>query len=141
MFKVQKLRDDAIIPSRAHPEDAGLDIHCVDSFTLLVGEYKLVHTGIAIEIPKGYEAQIRPRSGLAMKQGITVLNAPGTIDSNYRGEVGVVLINLGSAPSTFKQGDRIAQMVFARVDLSELTEVDTLNKSTRGTSGFGSTGV
>ncbi len=101
----------------------------------------LVPTGISIELPAGYEAQVRPRSGLAIKQGITCLNTPGTIDSDYRGEIKVILINLGSEDCTISNGDRIAQMVFARTEKAELLQVEELNGSQRSSGGFGHTGV
>jgi dUTP pyrophosphatase len=101
----------------------------------------LVPTGIAIALPAGYEAQVRPRSGLALKQGLSVLNAPGTIDADYRGEIGVILINLSDAAQTLQRGDRIAQLVLARVERLAWTEVADLPETTRGSGGFGSTGV
>lgn len=140
-FKIQILQEGAIIPQRAYPTDSGMDLHCVNDFILLVNERKLVKTGIAIEIPTGYEMQIRPRSGLALNQGITVLNSPGTIDSSYRGEIGVILINHDNEPHNFKAGDKIAQMVISKVELVDFIEVDALNKTDRGEGGYGSTGV
>jgi dUTP pyrophosphatase len=141
MLKVQKMQYDAFIPSRAHPTDAGLDLQCVNDFGLLIGERTLVKLGIAIEIPDGYEAQIRARSGLALKNGVTVLNGVGTVDSSYRGELGVILINHGNDPINFKRGDKIAQLVINKIELFEPVEFDALNHSNRGTGGFGSTGV
>jgi dUTP pyrophosphatase len=105
------------------------------------GERVLVPTGLAIALPPGFEAQVRPRSGLALKQGITVVNTPGTIDADYRGEVGVILINHGDAPFTVDRGMRIAQMVVAPITRAVWNEVGTLSESTRGTGGFGSTGT
>lgn len=140
-IKIQKLRDDAFIPVRAHPSDAGLDLQTPDGFNLLVGERQVVKLGFAIEVPLGYEAQIRSRSGLALKNGVVVLNSPGTIDSDYRGEVGVILINHGQDPIKFEAGDRIAQMVINKIELSHFLEVDKLNSTLRATGGFGSTGV
>lgn len=102
---------------------------------------QLIPTGISLEIPLGYEVQVRPRSGLALKQGLTCLNSPGTIDSDYRGQVGVLLINLSAEPQTIKNGDRIAQMVVAKVERGELVSVDALTETVRGTGGFGHTGV
>ena len=104
-------------------------------------EFWLIGTGIAVAIPPGFEGQIRPRSGLAVKRGVTVLNSPGTIDSDYRGEVKVLLINLGSEPFVIKRGDRIAQIVFAPVARAGLQQVDDLDATARGAAGFGSTGV
>lgn len=138
-FRVQKLRDDAFIPVRAHATDAGLDLRTPDSVTLLVGERKLVKLGIAIEVPEGFEAQVRPRSGNALKLGVTVLNSPGTIDSAYRGEVGVILINHGQDPVNFNAGDAIAQLVLAKVELANFIEFDALSNTDRGKGGFGST--
>lgn len=101
----------------------------------------MVSTGLALEIPPGYEGQVRPRSGLAAREGVTVLNAPGTIDSDYRGEVKVILINHGADPVSISDGDRVAQLVFARVEQTELEEVESLERTHRGEGGFGSTGT
>ena len=138
-FRIQKLRDDAFIPTRAHPSDAGLDLCTPDDVTISAGTYRLVCLGIAIEIPEGYEAQVRPRSGLALKHGVTVLNSPGTIDSSYRGEVGVILINHSSDDISFKKGKAIAQLVLAKVELANFVEVDSVSNTIRSTNGFGST--
>lgn len=121
---------------------AGVDLHAaLDSgFTLHPGERALVPTGIALEIPPGFEAQVRPRSGLALRHGIALVNSPGTIDADYRGEIGVILINLGSEPFTVNNGERIAQMVFARCQRVEFLEVEELGESGRGAGGFGHTG-
>jgi dUTP pyrophosphatase len=105
------------------------------------GARALVPTGLAMALPDGFEAQVRPRSGLALKEGVTVLNAPGTIDADYRGEIGVLLINLGAEPFVVTRGERIAQLVFAPVMRASLRRVDTLQDSARGAGGFGSTGV
>jgi dUTP pyrophosphatase len=131
------------LPARASSGSSGFDLlACVDSeVELAPGEVILVPTGFCLEIPEGYEAQVRPRSGLAFRSGITVLNTPGTIDSDYRGEVGVVLINFGKTPFTVKRGDRIAQLVFARVCQPVFEDVDCLEDSTRGEGGFGHTGM
>jgi len=109
--------------------------------TLLPGERTLVPTGIAIALPDGYEAQIRPRSGLALKHGVSLVNTPGTIDPDYRGEIGVILINHGAEPFAVNPGDRIAQMLFARFERGELLEVEELEETARGEGGFGHTGV
>jgi dUTP pyrophosphatase len=101
----------------------------------------LVQTGLFLEIPVGYEAQVRPRSGLALKKGITVLNTPGTIDADYRGEIGVILVNISNQPFVINDGERIAQLVFAKVEQSEFLEVEELSSTERGAGGFGSTGV
>ena len=116
----------------AVPEDAPI--------VLAAGSYALVPTGLSIALPPGYEAQVRPRSGLAAKHGVTVLNAPGTVDADYRGEIGVLLINHGDAPFTIRRGERIAQMVIAQVTRAELTAVAELSPTDRGSGGFGSTG-
>ena len=121
---------------------AGLDIRAFieESITLKPLERKLIKTGLFLEIPVGYEAQVRPRSGFALKNGVTVLNSPGTIDADYRGEVGVILINLSQENVEIHTGDRIAQLVFAKVEQAEWNEVETLSETERGAGGFGSTG-
>lgn len=131
------------LPSYATPESAGMDLMAAVSepVTLAPGERRLVPTGLAIQLPAGYEAQVRPRSGLALKQGVTVLNSPGTVDADYRGEVGVILVNLGQAPFVIQRGDRIAQMIVAPVVQAAWAEVADLESSKRGAGGFGSTGV
>jgi dUTP pyrophosphatase len=128
------------LPSYTTAGSAGLDLRSADSLTLNPGARALIATGLAIAIPAGYEAQVRPRSGLAVKYGVTVLNAPGTIDSDYRGEIKVPLINHGAEDFVISRGDRIAQMVVARIEKAELVEVTTLDGTARGTGGFGSTG-
>ncbi len=105
------------------------------------GERKLIPTGFKMALPEGYEAQVRPRSGLAIKNGISVLNTPGTIDEDYRGEVGVILVNLGSEAFTVKRGDRIAQMVIKKVEQADIEEVESLSETHRSSGGFGHTGV
>ncbi|KQC30565.1 dUTP diphosphatase [Flagellimonas eckloniae] len=122
---------------------AGMDLRAniTEPITLKSLERAIVPTGIFIELPVGYEAQVRPRSGLAAKKGITVLNAPGTVDADYRGEVGVILTNLSSEDFIIENGERIAQMVIAKHERAEWTEVDSLSETDRGTGGFGSTGV
>jgi dUTP pyrophosphatase len=134
---------DVALPSYETEGASGLDLRAaVDrELTLHPGEIRLVPTGVAISLPKGYEAQIRPRSGLALKHGVGMVNSPGTIDSDYRGEIGVVLINWGKAPFVIRRGDRIAQMVVARVSRAEVLEVDRLETSARGEGGFGHSGV
>ena len=137
-----------IINKSAHPlpeyqtqSSAGMDLNAnlAESITLKSLERKLIPTGLFLELPSGYEAQIRPRSGLAIKNGITVLNAPGTIDADYRGEIGVILVNLSSEDFTINNGDRIAQMVIAKYETAEWQEVNSLNETERGEGGFGST--
>jgi dUTP pyrophosphatase len=119
---------------------AGLDLRADEPFALAPGERRLVPTGLAVAIPAGFEGQVRPRSGLAVKHGIGIVNAPGTIDADYRGEVKVALVNLGAAPVAFARGDRIAQLVIAPVAHAELELVEELPESGRGSGGFGSTG-
>jgi dUTP pyrophosphatase len=138
--KFKKLRDDAIIPTRGTPVAAGLDLHAVEALSLAPGAFAAVSTGVAIELSPDYEAQVRPRSGLAAKYGITVLNSPGTIDEDYRGEVKVILINHGPSVFDIKVGDRVGQLVTAKVDRIRVEEVAVLSESGRGTNGFGSTG-
>jgi dUTP pyrophosphatase len=130
------------LPSYATRESAGLDLLAAvgAEITLAPGERALIPTGIAIALPGGFEAQVRPRSGLALKFGVTTLNAPGTIDADYRGEVGVILINHGQAAFTVKRGDRIAQLVLAPVTRLQWAEQTALDETERGTGGFGSTG-
>jgi dUTP pyrophosphatase len=140
VLKVKKLSDEAIIPDYQSEEAAGFDLHSIDDVIIKPGERKLIGTGLAFEIEKGYEIQIRPRSGLAYKHGITVLNTPGTIDSDYRGEIKVLLINLSDEEFKIKKGERIAQAVVAPVIQAKIVEVDDLNDTKRGSGGFGSTG-
>jgi dUTP pyrophosphatase len=134
------------LPAAASPGSAGLDLRAAlpedaGEIVLRPGERALIPTGLVLEIPPGCEGQVRPRSGLALRHGIGVLNSPGTIDSDYRGEVGVILVNLGESPFPVRRGDRIAQLVFARVEPVEWEESETLAETGRGEGGFGSTGV
>jgi len=128
------------LPAYATEHAAGLDVVAAEDLTLAPGARHAVATGFAIAIPEGYEVQVRPRSGLALKHGITCLNTPGTIDADYRGEVKVILANLGDAPFEVKRGERIAQLVPAAVQRARFAEVDELDDTARGTGGFGSTG-
>jgi len=128
------------LPSYATPGAAGLDVVAAEELTLAPGQRHAVATGFAIAIPSGYEVQVRPRSGLALKHGITCLNTPGTIDEDYRGEVKVILANLGSEPFEVRRGERIAQLVPAPVLKASFREVETLSETSRGSGGFGSTG-
>lgn len=139
LFK--RVHADAVLPAYAHPGDAGLDLCACEAATLLPGERRLVRTGLVMELPSGTEAQLRPRSGLALKHGITLLNTPGTIDEGYRGELGVILVNLGQEPFEVVPGMRIAQMVIAPVLRVAVEESETLGETCRGEGGFGSTGV
>jgi dUTP pyrophosphatase len=134
---------DLPLPSHASAGSAGFDLRAAiaEDVVLRPGERLLVPTGLVLEIPAGWEGQVRPRSGLALRHGVGVLNAPGTIDSDYRGEVAVILVNLGEAPFSLRRGDRIAQLVIARVETVEWEEAETLAESGRGEGGFGSTGV
>lgn len=140
---VKILRTDpaAQLPAYAHPGDAGMDVRSIEEMTLAPGARALVHTGLVLELPPDAEAQVRPRSGLALKHGVTVLNTPGTIDAGYRGEVGVILINLGDAPFKVEKGMKIAQLVVSPVSQAEIVEVAAVDASDRGAGGFGSTGV
>lgn len=125
----------------AHAAGADLCAAIAGELTLQPGERALVPTGLSIALPPGFEAQVRPRSGLALRDGVTCLNSPGTIDADYRGPIGVILANLGSSPVTIRRGDRIAQLVVAPVSRAQFDEVDDLPQSVRGPAGFGSTGV
>ena len=131
------------LPAYATAQSAGMDLRANigEPVVLRPMERKLIPTGLYIALPPGYEAQVRPRSGLALKRGITVLNAPGTIDADYRGEVGVLLINLSQEDFTVNDGERIAQMVIARHEQGEFVEVETLDETERGAGGYGHTGV
>ncbi|MGB5715040.1 MAG: dUTP diphosphatase [Waterburya sp.] len=139
-LKILKLNQAAIIPQYAHLGDAGLDLFALEETEILPGETLLIKTGIAIALPPGYEAQIRPRSGLALKHSITVLNSPGTIDAGYRGEIGIILINHGKKAFQVVPGMKIAQMVISSFIQAKVTIVDQLNVTARGKDGFGSTG-
>lgn len=145
--KITRLPHSENLPLPAYQTEgaAGLDLvaalEAASPLFLAPGARSAIPTGLAFEIPLGYEAQVRPRSGLALKQGLTVLNSPGTIDSDYRGEIQVILINLSSETATIRRGERIAQVVFAPVTLAELVEAPILSETTRGAGGFGSTGL
>lgn len=142
--RVRRLRASELpLPAYQTPHAAGLDLlaDLVEPVTLEPMDRRLVPTGLAIELPVGFEAQVRPRSGLALKQGLTCLNTPGTIDADYRGEVQVLLVNLSREPTVLRRGDRIAQLVVAPVSHATLVEVDALGETSRGSGGFGSTGV
>ena len=138
---VNKSQHDS--PAYATSQSAGLDLRAnlTESITLKPLARTLVKTGLFIELPEGYEAQVRPRSGLAYKKGITVLNSPGTIDADYRGEIGVILVNLSNEEFIIENGERVAQMVIAKHEQANWIEVETLEVSERGAGGFGSTGV
>ena len=138
---VKRLSSAAVLPAYAHPGDAGLDLYSAVELSLEPGERRLVGTGISIELPANTEAQVRPRSGLALKHGITVLNAPGTIDQGYRGEVGVILINHGPARFDVRPGMKIAHMVVAPCVTMTVEEAGELGRTARAEGGFGSTGA
>ena len=130
-----------LFPRKAHDDDAAFDLRSRVDIIIPSGKIMLVPTGVVMELPVGYEAQVRPRSGLALKHGITVLNTPGTIDAGYRGEVGVILINAGENDFTIARGDRIAQMVIQQLTDVQLVSAEALSETARGAGGFGSTGV
>ena len=136
-------RSTNALPSYSTEQSAGMDLRAwlQEPVTLQPLERKLIPTGVYIELPQGYECQIRPRSGLALKRGLTVLNTPGTIDADYRGEVGVILVNLGNEPQVIENGERVCQMVVARHESVEWVPVETLDESERGAGGFGHTGT
>ena len=137
---IKRLTDTAMLPTRAHVGDAGLDLHADDTTEIPAGEWRLVKTGLSVAVPVGYVAWVCPRSGLALKQGVSVLNAPGNVDAGYRGEIGVILVNHSSESFKVVHSDRIAQLVMTPVLLDEFHEVDELPPSSRGAGGFGSTG-
>lgn len=138
--KIKQLHENAIIPKYQTTGSAGMDLHAVENVEVWVGETKAIPTGIAISVPDGHEAQIRPRSGLAVNRQVTVLNSPGTIDSDYTGEIKVILINHSDEIFRIKRGDRIAQIVFAPVSRARFEVVSDLESTDRGAGGFGSTG-
>ena len=130
-----------LVPAKAHSDDAAFDLQSRSDMTVPVGKSTLVPTGVFIELPVNYEAQIRPRSGLALKKNITLTNSPGTIDAGYRGEIGVIMFNHGPEEFVIQRGDRIAQMVITQLPEVELTVCESLSETNRGSGGFGSTGV
>ena len=140
-LRIRRLTPTAILPSAAHPGDAGLDLHAASAVSIPPGAWTVVPTGITIELPPGTEAQVRPRSGLAAKHGVTVLNSPGTIDADYRGEIKVILINFGEIDFCVEPKSRIAQLIVAPVMQIRWDEVDSLPETARGDGGFGSTGL
>lgn len=141
VLKIKKLIQSAVIPRYEHEGDSGLDLISIEDVIIPSSESRLVHTGIAIALPPHTEAQIRPRSGLALKHQITVLNTPGTVDEGYRGEIGVILINHGKNTFQVTQGMKIAQMVIIPVIRVEIEQVEQLDATSRGVGGFGSTGL
>ena len=141
ILRFKKVHPEAVLPAYAHASDAGMDVRSVEDVVIPAGGRALVHTGLVMLLPPGYEAQVRPRSGLALKHGITVLNTTGTIDSGYRGEVGVILANFGSEGFAVAKGDKIAQIVVAPVTQAAIEEAYEIDETDRGAGGFGSTGV
>ncbi|ACD24414.1 MULTISPECIES: dUTP diphosphatase [Clostridium] len=141
ILKIKKINEKAVVPNYAHEGDAGLDLYSVEELLLEAGERALIHTGIQIELPKNTEAQIRPRSGLALKHGITTLNSPGTIDEGYRGEIGVILINHSRECFKIEEGMKIAQMVIKPIINVQIEEANELSDSERKANGFGSSGL
>lgn len=139
--QVKKLREDAFIPEYKTEGAAGFDFKIIDFVTIKAGETKLVGTGLAMAIPVGKELQVRPRSGMSLKTKIRVSNSPGTVDSDYRGEIGIIIDNIGQADIYFEKGERIAQGVLKDVYQGDFVEVDELDETERGINGFGSTGV
>ncbi len=144
-IKIKRLDEttDLPLPSYESEGSSGMDIRAsvTEPVELNPGEIRLIPTGLAVSVPHGYEAQIRPRSGLALKHGIGMVNSPGTIDSDYRGEIGIIVINWGQRPFTIRRGDRIAQMIIAKVYQAEIREVGVLDPTERGQGGFGHSGV
>ena len=138
--KIKRIKDNAVIPSYAHDGDAGVDLYSTEDYLLKPRDRCLVSTGIKIALPHGYEAQTRPKSGLALKQGLSIANTPGTIDSCYRGEVGIIAINLGKEDIKIEKGKKVARMVFNKVEEAKFEEVEELDSTKRGDGGFGSTG-
>lgn len=143
VLRIKKLRSDATMPAYQTPGAAGLDLSATLDRSLVIapGDRALVPTGLAIALPQGHEGQVRPRSGLALKFGVTVLNSPGTIDEDYRGEVGILLVNHGKEPFEVSHGMRIAQLVIAPIVQAQISEVEELDATDRGAGGYGSTGA
>jgi dUTP pyrophosphatase len=140
-IQIRRLDAGLPLPTYAHPGDAGADLHTTVDLTLAPGERRLVPTGVALAIPEGYVGLVHPRSGLAHRHGLSIVNAPGTIDAGYRGEVQVCLVNLDAGtPIDLRRGDRIAQLVVQRVEQADFVEVAELDQSARGSGGYGSTG-
>ncbi len=137
---VRRLRPDVPLPVYAHDGDAGLDLAAADETAIASGQRVAVATGLAIAVPRGWVGLVHPRSGLALKQGVTVANAPGTIDAGYRGELKVLLVNLGPRTVVLRAGERIAQLLLQQVGQARVVEVDELDETSRGAAGFGSTG-
>lgn len=141
LVKIKRIHMDAHMPKYEHPGDSGVDLYSIIDCVLQPFERKAIPTGLCAEVPSSFELQIRPKSGLALSSGITVLNTPGTVDSGYRGEIKVILINLGAEPHYIRKGQKIAQLVVAPVIYADFVEVEELSESQRGSGGFGSTGL
>ena len=139
-LRIERLVPEAALPSYAHPGDAGLDLATIEDAVLAPGERRALRTGLRVAVPDGHVGLVHPRSGLAARHGVTVANAPGTIDAGYRGELIVLLVNLGDAPVRIARGERIAQLVVQRVERARVVEVEELDGTSRGDGGFGSTG-
>ena len=139
--KIKKIKSNAIVPSYVHDGDSGVDLYSTEDYELKPGDRALVSTGLQIAMPHGFEAQVRPKSGLALQHGISIVNTPGTVDSNYRGEIGVIVINLGQQNYKIEKGKKIAQMVFTKVEQVQFEVVNELDETKRGMGGFGSTGL
>ncbi len=140
-LRVRRLHPDAVLPAYAHPGDAGLDLTTVEDLVIAPGDRVAAPTGLAVAVPDGWVGLVHPRSGLARRHGLTVANAPGTIDAGYRGEVQVLLVNLGGQAVSLRAGDRVAQLLLQRVGQADVVEVDELDPTLRGEGGFGSTGT
>lgn len=140
-LRLRRLHPDAVVPAYAHPGDAGLDLTAVEPVRLAPGERSAVPTGWAVAVPDGWVGLVHPRSGLAVRHGLTVANAPGTVDAGYRGELQVLLVNLGAGPVALEAGTRVAQLLLQRVGRARVEEVDVLDGTERGEGGFGSTGA
>lgn len=141
VIKFKKVEEDAVIPNYAHKEDAGMDIYSNEEKVIKAHSWELIKTGLSMELPTGYEAQVRSKSGLSLKSGIIVLNSPGTIDENYRGEIGVILMNVSNDDYKVEKHQKVAQMVINKVEHFEVIETTEISSSTRGEGGFGSTGL
>jgi len=141
IIPITKIHADAILPHYVHLGDSGMDLYSIEDLAIAPGETAFVHTGLKIAVPTNYEAQVRPKSGLALKHAVTVLNTPGTVDSGYRGEICVILINHGKEAFHIQKHTKIAQMVICPVVHAEVVEAASLDETTRGEGGFGSTGI
>lgn len=139
--KIKTLHKDAVVPEYKTKGAAGLDLTTIESATIVGGDTVLLKTGLAMAVPEGYEAQVRPRSGMSLKTKVRISNAPGTLDSDYRGEIGVIIDNTGINPISIEKGERVAQLVFNKIETARFKVVDNLDDTERGEGGFGSTGI